>query len=305
MVPERIVALEVPFAAEAPQPLLRELRPGAEYPVAALGPLRQAVKAVQGKTGAPVALPAASALSIASLAMQGFVDVETLGGSRPVSLYAMTIAKSGERKSSCDAALMAGLRAFEQEAQKAWNLDYASWEIKHALWKGQRESILSEAKKSKGQNRTAAEADLKALGVEPTAPPSPGRIVTEPTFAGLARKYAEGIPSLGIFSDEGGQFLGGYAMSRDNRQSTLAAFNDLWQGNPIQRTRKEEGSYTLYGRRLAIHLMIQPGWSAVRGWAPAELRRSAEPQGNPKCPRATWPPRKPSRYLCGTGDGGA
>jgi hypothetical protein len=83
--------------------------------------------------------------------------------------------------------------------------------------------------------------------------------VTEPTFEGLTRKFAEGQPSLGIFSDEGGQFLGGFAMNSDNRQKSLAAFNHLWQGNPIQRTRAGEGSFTLYGRRLAMHLMLQPG----------------------------------------------
>ena len=48
-------------------------------------------------------------------------------------------------------------------------------------------------------------------------------------------------------------------MSSDNRQKTLAALNDLWQGNPIRRTRQGEGAYTLYGRRLAVHLMVQPG----------------------------------------------
>ena len=83
--------------------------------------------------------------------------------------------------------------------------------------------------------------------------------MTEPTFEGLTRKFAEGMPTLGIFSDEGGQFLGGFAMASENRQKTLAALNDLWQGNPIRRTRAGEGSFTLYGRRLAVHLMVQPG----------------------------------------------
>ena len=48
-------------------------------------------------------------------------------------------------------------------------------------------------------------------------------------------------------------------MQSENRQKTLAALNDLWQGNPICRTRAGEGSFTLHGRRLAVHLMVQPG----------------------------------------------
>jgi hypothetical protein len=252
-------AHEVPFVAEGPQPLIRAIPPGAAYPVEALGPLQDAVRAVQGMTLAPVAIPAQSALAVASLAVQGFADVETLGGLRPLSLYALTIAKSGERKSSCDAPLLASLRALEREQAIEQREAHLSWMNAHAFWKGDRERILTEAKRGKGEKRVASEADLAALGKEPAAPPSPDRTVTEPTFEGLTRKFAEGMPSLGIFSDEGGQFLGGFAMSTDNRQKTLTALNDLWQGNPIRRTRAGEGSFALFGRRLAMHLMVQPG----------------------------------------------
>ena len=248
----------IPFTPEGPQPLVREIAPGAAYPVAHLGPLRAAVEAVQGMAQAPIAIPAASALAVASLAVQGFADVETLGGPRPVSLYALTIARSGERKSSCDGPLMAALRAFEREQASAQREAHASWQNAHALWKGERDRILADAKKGKGEKRTAAQVDLDALGLEPAAPPSADRTVTEPTFEGLTRLFATGQPSLGIFSDEGGQFLGGHAMNSDNRQKTLAALNDLWQGNPIRRTRAGDGHATLYGRRLAVHLMAQP-----------------------------------------------
>jgi len=248
----------IPFAPEEPQPLVREIAPGGAYPVAHLGPLRSAVEAVQGMAQAPVAIPAASALAVASLAVQGFANVETLGGPRPVSLYALTIARSGERKSSCDAPLMAALREHEKERARAQREAHASWQNAHALWKGERDRILAEAKKGKGERKVAAQADLDALGPEPAAPPSADRTVTEPTFEGLTRLFATGQPSLGIFSDEGGQFLGGHAMNSDNRQKTLAALNDLWQGNPIRRTRAGDGHATLYGRRLAVHLMAQP-----------------------------------------------
>ena len=161
------------FTPEGPQPLLREITPGFAYPVAALGPLRDAVEAVQGMTLAPVAIPAQSALAVASLAVMGFVDVETLGGNRPVSLYCLTIAQSGERKSSCDAPLMAAVRAHEKEQAEAQRDAVTIWQNSHALWKGERERILAEAKKGKGEKRTASLADLSALGAEPTAPPSP------------------------------------------------------------------------------------------------------------------------------------
>lgn len=248
----------IQYTPEGPQPLVRDIAPGAAYPVHALGPLRGAVEAVQGMTQAPIAIPAQSALSVAALAVQGFANVDTLGGPRPLSLYALTIARSGERKSACDAPLIAALREYEREQATAQRDAVESWRNAHALWKGERDRILNEARKGKGEKRAAAQADLEAMGREPNAPPSADRTVTEPTFEGLTKLFATGQPSLGLFSDEGGQFLGGHAMNSDNRQKTLAALNDLWQGNPIRRTRSGDGHATLYGRRLAVHLMVQP-----------------------------------------------
>ena len=140
-----------PFTTEGPQPLLREIPPGAAFPMDALGPLRDPVKAVQGMMQTNVAIPAASALAVASLAVQGFADVQTLGGIRPVSLYVLTIAQSGERKSACDAPLMAALRDHEKEAAKAQRDAHRTFENAYALWKGERDRILAEAKRGKGE----------------------------------------------------------------------------------------------------------------------------------------------------------
>ena len=247
-----------PFNPEGPQPLLRELPPSQPFPEETLGPLLPAVRAVQSSTQAPLAIPAASALALASLAVQGFADVETLGGRRPTSLYMLTIARTGERKSSCDAPLIAGLRQHEKEQAKNREQAFQSYKNARALWKAEHDRITANLKSRDSLKRTGAQADLEALAPEPDAPPSTDRVVTEPTYEGLTRLFCEGQPSLGIFSDEGGQFLGGHGMNSDNRQKTLAALNNLWGGNPIRRTRQGDGSFTLYDRRLAIHLMVQP-----------------------------------------------
>ena len=248
----------IPLIKEEPEPLIRKIPEGQTYPVEALGPLRDAVEAVQGMTQAPMAIPAASALSTASLAVQGFADVETLGGPRPTSLYCLTIAKSGERKSSCDAPFMTALRNHEKEMAAERSLEFQKFQTRHAVWKAETQSILRSKKNKNNQSKTAMEVDLNALGPEPTPPPSTDRTVTEPTYEGLTRLFIEGSSSLGIFSDEGGQFLGGHGMNSDNRQKTVTALNDIWGGNSIRRTRQGDRSDTLHGRRLAIHLMVQP-----------------------------------------------
>lgn len=247
-----------PALSEGPQPLVRDLPEAQPYPVEALGPLSVPVKAVQGMTQAPVAIPAQSALSVASLVVQGFADVETLGGNRPVSLFCLTVAQSGERKSSCDAPLMQEVQEHVRAQMQQHRGERARWKNRHDVWKRRRDAIIGAAKKSGDHSGEMVQSELDNLGLEPVEPPSPERIVTEPTFEGLTRLYSEGQPSLGIFSDEGGQFLGGHAMNSDNRQKTSTALNGVWQGEPIKRTRQGDGSQSLFGRRLSMHLMVQP-----------------------------------------------
>lgn len=246
------------FQPEGPQPLLREIPQGKPYPTEALGPLRNIVEAVQAMTLAPIAIVAQSALSAVSLAVQGFANVETLGGRSPTSLYCLTVARSGERKSTCDKLIMGAFHNFEREKSEEYRQAHQKWQIEVDQYEAEKKRIQRDATSSKSDKRLEAEVDLSALGAAPEAPCRPDRTVTEPTFEGLTRLYVEGQPSLGIFSDEGGQMLGGHAMNADNKQKTISAFSGLWSGDPVKRTRASEGQITLYERRLAIHLMVQP-----------------------------------------------
>lgn len=246
------------YTPEGPQPLLREVAKGEAYPIAALGPLREAAQAAQETTQAPMALAAQSALSVASLAVQAHGDVETLGGFAPVSLYCLTIARSGERKSATDKLLMAGLREFEREASATYQNDVTAWENTAEIHKTDRASIMGGFKKAKGADRVGSKADLEALGAEPPAPLLPNLTATEPTLEGLHKLFMVGQPSLGLFSDEGGGFLGGHGMSQDHRLKTVAGLSALWGGDPLTRVRAGDGTSSLFGRRLAVHLMVQP-----------------------------------------------
>ena len=183
-------------------------------------------------TQAPVAIPAQSALAVASLAVQGFADVETLGGSAPDFALrpdhrAVGRAQEFLRRPVPGRPFAPSSASRPRSGATTWRVDNAQ-----ALWKGERERILAEAKKGKGEKRVAARADLDAMGHEPAAPPSPDRTVTEPTFEGLTKLFAEGQPSLGIFSDEGGQFLGGHAMSSDNRTKDTRGPQQALAGRP-------------------------------------------------------------------------
>jgi hypothetical protein len=59
-------------------------------------------------------------------------------------------------------------------------------------------------------------------------------------------------------SSEGGQFIGGHAMQEDTRLRTADALSDAWDGKSIKRSRGGDGNFALFGRRLTMHLLIQP-----------------------------------------------
>jgi hypothetical protein len=243
------------FQPEGPQPLLREISPPADFPAHALGPLREAVQAAAGETQCPLAIAAGSALAVASLATQGHADISTLGGNRPLSLYLLTIAASGERKSSVDRLLLRGLREVEE-------IEAAQYAVEHAAYLREKE-IFDARKKAalaalSGKKSAIAEVDLRALGDPPAMPAAPFRTMSDCTVEAAYKALQTGMPSQGLFSDEGGAFLGGFSMSADQRMKSMALLNSAWDGSPLDRLRVADGNSRLYGKRLALHLMVQP-----------------------------------------------
>lgn len=240
------------YKPETPTPLVRETPPGAAYPVQSLGPLSRAAEAVQDITQAPPALGAQSALGVAALAAQGLANVETLSGTAPLSLFLLSVAQSGERKSTGDKIMMQPVTDYQRELSDTYKDEYGGYQNRLDIWEARRKDVLRQAKKE------GAPADLDALGPEPEAPLYPLVVATDPTIEGITRGLATYRPSLGIFSDEGGMFLGGSGMSDDNKQKTVTTLSAFWDGSAINRTRAGDGASTHHGKRLALHLMCQP-----------------------------------------------
>ena len=239
---------------DGPIPLIRETPAGAAYPVPALGPLDPAARAIHDITQAPVAIAAQSVLGVAALAVQGHANVETLSGAAPISLYLLTVAKSGERKSSCDKLAMRPVWDFEDELRAERNAALDAHLNEQEVWQERRKAIL---KRVKGDPE-GVRADLHLIGPAPRPPLYPTICAAEPTIEGIGKHLDQLRASLGLFSDEGGAFIGGYGMTAENRLKTLAGLSRLWDGSALDRWRAGEGVASFPGRRLSLHLMMQP-----------------------------------------------
>lgn len=256
--PGGVVEVRSPVSGRERLPLRREIQPPEEFPVKVLPDLlRDAVRDIEARVQAPLALAAQSVLAVAAFVAQGRADVELPwhAGRRPLGLFLLSVAESGDRKTTADNLACEALEEREAELQDDHRSEKCKAGAERDAWEASRSLIKGDRKTSRAEK----EARLFELGPEPVLPPWPDLRVTAPTWEGLCRVYREGRPSLGLFSSEGAGFVGGYAMNRDNALKTAAGLSDLWDGASLKTTTKGDGSSILPGRRLSIHLLMQPG----------------------------------------------
>ncbi len=247
--------------SDRPIALHREMRPSEPFPIEALGSvLGGAVNGIVDIVKCPAPLSVGSVLAVASLSVMGHAQIvhPVTGRVVPLSLYLLEIGESGERKSESDSLAMGPVRQRENELGE----DYRAAKLQHAIelraWELSKRNVEEKAR----GDRDAISRALKMLGPEPVAPLSPELTVGEPTWEGLQNCFVNGQPALGLFSDEGGSFIGGHAMSDDAKLRSAAGLCRLWDGKAIDRTRAKE-KVVLHGRRLALHLMAQPAVAAL------------------------------------------
>jgi putative DNA primase/helicase len=249
-----------PSTWDEPQPLVTKIPPE-PYPLAALPPLvLNAVEEVVGFVQCPTAMAATSALSIASLAVQGLVDVERAPGLKgPTSIFVVGIASSGERKTTCDRLFGEPARKYEMtEAIKAEPL-IAMFKADHDTWDARRRGQLSKIEKlaKEGKPTTEERDALRGLQIsEPKAPKVPRLTYVDSTTEAMAHAIHTYWPSAGVISSEGGSFLGSYSMGADCRMRNLSLMNILWDGGAARIDRKTSESFTVTGR-LTLGLQVQ------------------------------------------------
>ena len=231
------------------------------FPVDFLGNLKLPVIACKELTQAPIEMSAQSALAISSFTAQRHIDVMGLGGSSfPPSLFNITIAESGERKTAIDKLFMKGCDEYEIEQRESFNDDFKYYKVKQELYEQEKSKILKKISNAKTSNcRNVAENDLSVLiNEEPNRPLNPTLFPKEGTWEGIFDLYKYGQPSLGLFNNEAGIFLGGIGMNKDNMLKMISGLSSLWDGQPISKTRKSDGHDILRNKRLSLHLMTQP-----------------------------------------------
>lgn len=229
-------------------PILPERPTPSKFPQT---PYDQLFAAIQDRTQAPYVMCAQAALAAMTLAVQHLADIEVpgIGGGsarRPISNFFISIAESGERKSSVDRIVMEGVDKATirlESSHRDMMMRY-----KQRMW--EYDAQMRNAKSRK-------DSSYDDVGEPPEPPREPHFVVKEPTADGIFHSLMVGQFSQGLYNDEGGAFLGGYGMSEDQRMRTAASFNKLWDGGKLDKPRSKTYE-VVRDRRFSVHLMLQP-----------------------------------------------
>ena len=244
-----------------PQPLAAKVA-AEPYPFDALPEtIRAAVDEVQGFTKAPVPLVASSALAALSLAIQAHADVkraEKLAG--PVGLFLLTIADSGERKSTCDGFFTKVIHDYEAQQAEAAKPLVKDHRAALEGWEARRGGIKDKIRQLAKAEKPTGQLDESLRNLEhdkPEAPRVPRLIYGDATPEALKWNLAMLWPSGGVVSSEAGIVFGAHGMGKDSVMRNLATLNQLWDGADIATERRTSESFTVKGARLTIALQVQ------------------------------------------------
>lgn len=204
------------------------------YPLQMFPPLLQAaILEVSHQTEAPLPLVSASALGALSLSLQARLDVRAPHGqTTPCSLYLITLAESGERKTTCDHFFMQGLRAVHDRLHAQGCQDFDVYQKQLMAWK----------------KRPREEVNLPA----PDKPWRINMISSDVTPAAIRHSLHEYSPFGSLMSNEAGTVLHGRGAA------DLYLLNTLWDGASIDEGRRTTGLIRVSAPRFTMSLMLQP-----------------------------------------------
>lgn len=218
--------------------------------------VQAAIYDVWSKTQAPLPLVATSAFSALSIASQHLFDAGRPNGmTSPCSLFFLTIADSGERKTSSDRYFTQPIREFERRHAEENRAAHQTYATDRDIWRVKEQGLKLNIQRLASRNKPTAEAEqqLRQHQEHPPVQPASMRLLFDDVSpTAIITSLHDHWPSVGILSDEAGKLFNGKTF--DN----IGLFNKLWDGDMVALDRhRTSGSYAVRGGRLTMSLMSQ------------------------------------------------
>lgn len=218
--------------------------------------IRNAIYEAEQHTQAPLSLIAASALGAISLACQNGIDVCRLNNLRsPVSLFLLTLAESGERKSTVDKVLMRPLYQLEEKWFEQYNQDLKAWLNGEVAFNIEKKALASKLKADMCRNKDYGATNERLKALLQTKPAEPVRyrlMLNDATPSAIKHYLCRDWRSVGIMSDEAGTIFNGHTLNE------LPFINKMWDGSTYSVDRRNSPELLIHDARMTLSLMVQP-----------------------------------------------
>ncbi|MCU8045087.1 MULTISPECIES: DUF3987 domain-containing protein [unclassified Shewanella] len=202
---------------------------------------------------APDGMTLACQLTSMATAMQGVFNVEIptrkIG---PVSLMVMTIAQSGERKSTVDNLFMGEIKSIEKEQEAVYQKSLKEYNIQMDIHKEKKAKLKKAITLDNAENEQMTQQLVALSEQEPTKPRAPRVIYVDTTNEALLDGLKNDLPNVFFGTSEGDLIFKSRVMSN------AAIFNPMWSGDDMTVNRKTSPSFKLIDIRLSMHIMVQP-----------------------------------------------
>lgn len=191
-------------------------------------------------------------------ACQGHVDLKMPTGHKiPTALMLLTIADSGERKTTTQNYFSEAISASNDEAYQNYKAALIEHEVKHKLWQAHKRHLERAYIKCANQEdetltREALQALEKYIRTEPRPARSGKFLYEDSSPQALVQMLYENAPNGCLLSSEANSIFSGKVLGE------LDKLNTLWDGGSVIVDRISREGFILKNARLTLSVMAQP-----------------------------------------------
>ena len=212
-------------------------------------------------TSADDAITINSMLSAMSVAVQASTDIiDPLSNNNkviPLSLFCITVAESGSRKSTVDDIFMSPFHDFEQEQEKENDKLNEEYDADKEVYDARLKSLRSKLKKAidsedVGDQKQYGDDIAAHKKSEPILVPKIRLLMSDTTQAKLQIELGKPWNKVCLSTDEAGKLI-------NNRDfASPSYYNSLWGAKPQNIERTDDKSRRARAYRFSMNLMMQP-----------------------------------------------
>lgn len=224
--------------------------PVESFPTIARNAIRELGRNVQAQDDV-VALSFLSAMATVGQARVK-VGLPIGGQPKPISLFILVVAGSGDRKTTVDNLVLRSLREYDNQQQENFERAKLRYRSEHRIWVAQERRLIRQAMEEIDDNDSLRDAIDTHYENEPIKPRLRRQMQQNSSERAVTDALAGSGESFALIADEGGVIL------RSPLFCNGALLNKLWDGGPIILDRAHGVSLAAKDIRVTTSIMVQP-----------------------------------------------